>query len=180
MLEFLVSVVFIIQIFLIYLLVKGKFIIFKEKEKGIYLKELPQSASYKDVEPDYKVVYDVMESIVLEDWDFLIDSSYDKFDIEIYSKDKSISIRSIIRISNYGDDRVRMSLFSLRCVNGSITVNSDDIIYNDVLLFLWNFIIDYKLKENEKIHSYYESTIESVNSNLKTLGRSRRLKEILK
>ena len=63
--------------------------------------------------------------------------------------------------------------------NGSISIGNESKIANDVIIFLWDYIIEYHQNENEESRIYYQSTIDDISSRLKTLRRSEKLNNIL-
>ena len=74
-----------------------------------------------------------------------------------------------------------LSIFTIQNVgNGSISVDRDSKIKNDIVTFLWDYIIEYYENENESKRLYIQSTIDNISSKLKSLRRSEKLNEILK
>ena len=64
-------------------------------------------------------------------------------------------------------------------IGGTISIDNDSKISNDVIIFLWDYIIEYHQNENEETRNYYQSIIDDISSKLKTLRRSERLNNIL-
>ena len=64
-------------------------------------------------------------------------------------------------------------------VGGRISVDNESKISNDVIIFLWDYIIEYHQNENEETRKHYQSTIDDISSKLKTLRRSEKLNNIL-
>jgi hypothetical protein len=63
---------------------------------------------------------------------------------------------------------------------GTISIDNESKISNDVIVFLWDYIIEYHQNENEETKNYYQATIDDISSKLKTLRRSEKLNNILK
>jgi hypothetical protein len=63
--------------------------------------------------------------------------------------------------------------------SGSISIDDKSKIANDIIIFLWDYIIEYHQNENEETRIYYQSTIDDISSKLKTLRRSEKLNNIL-
>jgi len=61
----------------------------------------------------------------------------------------------------------------------SIRIDTESPIKNDIIIFLWDYILEYHENKRAESKVYYESGIEKISSNLKTLNRSRKLEEIL-
>ena len=88
-----------------------------------------------------------------------------------------------IRIRSRLRDNGQMYLSSFSILNtgigGTISIDNDSKISNDVIIFLWDYIIEYHQNENEETRNYYQSIIDDISSKLKTLRRSETLKNIL-
>jgi hypothetical protein len=154
-----------------------------KKYQGVTtLAKIPKRISYKDIEPDWKTFYNFMENIKLEGWrfevkDFILrrDSSWD---ISIISHDQKSSMTG--RLRDYGDDGVFLSNCNIRAGGTSLVVSREDEIASDVILFLWNYVIKHYEDQNSDLRNSYQSSIDRINSQLKTLNRSKRLTNILK
>jgi hypothetical protein len=164
----------------------------KPKQEGILLEKIPDKPTYESLDPSHKLVYDVMESAKLENWKVEVEA-----DISIGGKNwvvnfespTGINIRSRIRhTSGVYSNNLSLSSFTIlngnkgfiRGYNGSITLYNESKIKDDVLSFLWSYILEYHEKENEETRKYYQNTIDDISSKLKTLRRSERLNNILK
>jgi hypothetical protein len=159
--------------------------IVKSKTEGIILKVIPDKPTYESLDPKHKLIYDVMESVKLESWKVEVES-----DISHHLKSWTISfesstgvrIRSRLRYDNLG---IYLSSFTVlngdRGFNhhGSISIDNESKIASDVIIFLWDYVVEYHLNENEKTRKYYQSTIDNISSKLKILRRSEKLNSIL-
>jgi hypothetical protein len=155
--------------------------IIKPKTEGIILKVIPDKPTYENLDPKHKLVYDIMESVKLENWKVEVEA-----DISHHSKTWTINfesptgihIRSRVRDSS---EIIYLSGFTIinSGIGGRISVDNESKISNDVIIFLWDYIIEYHQSENEETRKYYESTIDDISSKLKTLRRSEKLNNIL-
>lgn len=154
--------------------------IFKPKPEGIILKVIPDKPTYESLDPKHKLVYDVIESVKLENWKVEVEP-----DISYHSKTWMMKFESPtgIRIRSRLRDNGQMYLSSFSILNtgigGTISIDNDSKISNDVIIFLWDYIIEYHQNENEETRNYYQSIIDDISSKLKTLRRSETLKNIL-
>jgi hypothetical protein len=157
----------------------------KPKTEGIVLKLIPDKPTYESLDPSHKLVYDVMESTKLENWKVEItpDISYSSESWEVnFESQTGIRIRSRIRSRDKS-----LYLISFTVINGdrgftnsgSISIHDDSKIKDDVVSFIWSYIIEYHENENEETRLYYQSIIDNISSKLKTLRRSEKLNNIL-
>ena len=152
----------------------------KPKTEGIILKVIPDKPTYESLDPENKLVYDIMESAKLENWKVEVEA-----DISHHSKTWTINFESStgIRIRSRVRDSGVMYLSSFTVINsgigGRVSVDNESKISNDVIIFLWDYIIEYHQNENEESRIYYQSTIDDISSKLKTLRRSEKLNNIL-
>lgn len=160
--------------------------IVKPKNEGIILKVIPDKPTYESLDPENKLVYDIMKSAKLESWKVEVEA-----DISHHSKTWTINFESPtgIRIRSRVRDsgEIYLSAFTVlggergftHTHSGSISIDNESKISNDVIIFLWDYIIEYHQNENEETRKYYQSTIDSISSKLKTLRRSEKLNNIL-
>ena len=158
--------------------------IIKPKNEGIILKVIPDKPTYESLDPENKLVYDVMKSTKLETWKVEVEA-----DISYHSTNWTINFESPtgIRIRSRVRDSDGMYLSAFTILNGdrgfghsgSISIDNESKIANDVIIFLWDYIIEYHQNENEETRKYYQSTIDNISSKLKTLRRSEKLNNIL-
>ena len=160
--------------------------IIKPKTEGIVLKVIPDKPTYESLDPENKLVYDIMESVKLENWKVEVEA-----DISHHSKTWTINFESPtgIRIRSRVRDsgEIYLSAFTFTILNGerghghsgTISIDDKSKISNDVIIFLWDYIIEHHQNENEETRIYYQSTIDDISSKLKTLRRSEKLNNIL-
>jgi len=154
----------------------------KSKPEGIVLKVIPDKPSYESLDPSHKLVYDVMESAKLENWKVEVEA-----DISIGGKTWEVNFESStgIRIrSRLRDRSSEIYLSNFTIINsgiggGNISVDNNSKISNDVIIFIWDYIIEYHQNENEETRLYYQSIINDISTKLKTLRRSEKLNNIL-
>jgi len=121
-----------------------------------------------------------MESAKLETWKVEVEA-----DMSYHSKNWTINFESPtgIRIRSRVRDSDGMYLSAFTIINsgigGRVSVDNESKISNDVIIFLWDYIIEYHQNENEETRKYYQSTIDNISSKLKTLRRSEKLNNIL-
>ena len=184
MLYFLLTILLISQVVSFYLIFnKIKPIIKPKPQEGIFLKEIPDKPTYEDLDKDHKLIYDVMESAKLENWktEVVSETSYSSSTWEInFESPTGIRLRSRIRKrENSLIDGLYLVSFRIYASKGSLFIGDESKMKNDVLSFLWDYVVKYHEDENEEIRNSYKSIIEDISSNLKTLKRSERLNNIL-
>jgi len=180
MLYFLLTILLVSQVVSFYLIFNKIKPIIKPKPQGIFLKEIPNKPTYEDLDKDHKLVYDIMESAKLEKWKLEItpDISYSSSSWEVnFESPTGIRIRSRMRKREFSG--LHLSLFRVYVDKGSISIDDGSKIENDVLSFLWDYIVKYHENENEEFRIYYQDTIDDISSKLKTLRRSEKLNNIL-
>ena len=182
MLYFLLTILLVSQVVSFYLIFNKIKPIIKPKPQGIFLKEIPNKPTYEDLDKDHKLVYDIMESAKLENWKLEItpDISYSSSSWEVnFESQTGIRIRSRLRKREGTFSGLYLSSFRVYVDKGSVYIDDGSKIENDVISFLWDYVVKYHENENEEIRIYYQDTIDDISSKLKTLKRSERLNNIL-
>ena len=183
MLYFLLTILLVSQVVSFYLIFNKIKPIIRPKPQGIFLKEIPNKPTYEDLDKDHKLVYDIMESVKLEKWKLEItpDISYSSSSWEVnFESQTGIRIRSRLRKREGGTSPgLYLSSFRVYVDKGSVFIDDGSKIENDVISFLWDYVVKYHENENEEIRIYYQDTIDDISSKLKTLKRSERLNNIL-
>jgi hypothetical protein len=160
---------------------------FKSRNKtipknSIVLEPIPKNIFYEDVDTDCSVIYNVIESIKIENWEYVIETDLDSWDITFKST-YGLEVKSRLRkYGHYSDpDSIRLSWFKIRDTsnNNSISIDNFSIIKNDIILFLWDYIIQYYTNLNKDEEEKINEKMKNISSKLKTLNRSRRLDNIL-
>lgn len=162
------------------------YIIFKRlkpnviKPDGLVLKPIPNDVNYEDIDPNHDLIYEVLETIKLEDWELEVESDHlgrGSWRLTFTSNDYLTTVRT--RITEYSNKEMKLSMFHISGPNGLISLKSDSKISNDVILFLWDYVIQEYENRNKKDKQTYISSIEGIRNSLKTLKRSKRLNNIL-
>jgi len=158
-------------------------------EKGsIILKPLPDKVDSDLVEGAEEMLSEVIESVKLEGWKVDIKESSlfrgEAYDIIIKSPNDVVVIDSVFRYkSRYTTD------FGIRLLRFKISTNdisdvksysfSDSKYGNDIIVFLWDFILEKHLEDNRIEIENYKSTINEIRKKLTGLRRSERLNQLL-
>ncbi len=186
MLYFILSILVIIQVFTLI-----KVISFREKEKkseeiiqrykdATLVAKIPKHVNYKDIDPNYDTFYNFMENVKLENWQSDLDvqkSGIDGcWDVELTSPDDKSKMK--VRLRDYGDG-IFLSTCTIRAGGASLSIGKEDAIAKDIILFTWDYVIEYYEMRNKELEYSFKDSIERINSQLKTLNRSKRLNNIL-
>lgn len=154
-----------------------------EKYKGVTtLAKIPERIYYKDVEPDWNTFYNFMKNIKLENWKAEVTeeahriSSDSCWVVNLISHDQSSSMS--IRLRDYGDG-VFLASCVIRANGTSLSVGKEDKIATDIILFVWDYVIEHYKNQNIESINSYQSSIDRINAQLKTLNRTKRLNNIL-
>lgn len=156
------------------------------KPGSVILKPIPKSVETTDVEGFEELVRDVLISIKEEEWpcEFVNNSlwSRDGYEMKITSLDNSLTISVVIRVSSYSSQTdARLIRFTIKKGdNRYISVPTDSDICNDLLVFLWDFVLDKHTKENKYTYDIYKESFDDIRTSLKSLNRNRILAELLK
>ena len=158
-------------------------------EKGsIILKPLPEKVDTDLVEGAEEMLSEVLESVKLEGWtvDITDNSIYsgEAYNINIKSHNGDIIIESTIRYRSYliNDFEARLIRFRILTddINGIKSYSFAESKYkNDIIVFLWDFILEKHLEENRIEVENYKSTINTIRKKLTGLRRSERLNQLL-
>lgn len=159
-------------------------------EKGsIILKPLPEKVDSDLVEGAEEMLAEVLESVKLEGWEVDIKDncvySGEAYDISIKSHNGDIIIDSVIRYRSYlihDDFEVRLIRFKISTydISGTKSYSFTDSKYkNDIIVFLWDFILEKHLDDNRIEIENYKSIINTIRKKLTGLRRSERLNQLL-
>ena len=102
--------------------------------------------------------------------------------MKITSLDNSLTISTVIRVSSYSSQTdARLIRFTIKKGdNRYISVPTDSDMCNDLLVFLWDFVLDKHTKENKNTYDIYRQSFDDIRTSLKSLNRNRILTELLK
>jgi hypothetical protein len=182
----------IVVLYLRFELLKSKLSGIKVKNNVIVLKDIPKEPETADVDAGYKTLRDVMESAKLEKWDYEVKLDHSKcYDINMSNHSKEISLRIRLRMSDDSSNTQRegtvtspyISIFTIQySIDGerdALSYGSDEHIANELILFTWEFILDYHEKRNLGMSESYKKSIDLIQSRLITLNRDRKLNSII-
>ena len=159
-------------------------------EKGsIILKPLPDKVDSDLVEGAEEMLSEVLESVKLEGWQVDIkESSFfrgEAYDIIIKSHNDDVVIDSVVRYkSRYSstdfDTRLLRFRISTNDISGDKSYSFTDSKYkNDIIVFLWDFILEKHLEDNRIEIENYQFIINTIRKKLTGLRRSERLNQLL-
>lgn len=151
--------------------------------KGILLKPIPDQIKFEDVDKDNKLVRDVLETIRIEGW--VVEVKEDvgimrSYDVNFTSHDGNVHFTNKIGLGFNDKMEPYLRICSIRSPEASISINKDfSLLSNDILVFLWDYIIKYHEDKNMDRTNSYLKDMKAIGSRLKTLNRIRKLDEIL-
>lgn len=159
-------------------------------EKGsIILKPLPDKVDSDLVEGVEEMLSEVLESVKLEGWEVDIkESSFfrgEAYDIIIKSHNDDVVIDSVVRYkSRYSSTDFDPSLLRFKISTNDISGDKsysfiDSKYKNDIIVFLWDFILEKHLEDNRIEIENYKSIINTIRKKLTGLRRSERLNQLL-
>lgn len=159
-----------------------------KKPKGFMLKQIPRKPILKDVDPNNKILIDILESVKLEEWNYEVKeepsySSGANYTINWENPSKNIHIRSRLRMtenSNTKKFEPYLSNFFVSSQDGSLSFgDSDDFTKNQIIIFIWDYIIKYHEEQNSLTKKSYTDSIKAISDKLVTLNRDRKLNSII-
>jgi hypothetical protein len=156
--------------------------------EGIYLKPIPARIESSDVDPNYELLLDVINTAKIESWkskieiDFFMSRVYQ---VEIESPNKDIKIICRVRMEEMYIKKIKKSIPIITGFHIFAGPNSGAISYNSedaktiTLDFVWNnHIIPYHEKENSESLSIYTDLKKDIENKLVSLKRKRGLDKI--
>lgn len=155
------------------------------KPGSVILKPIPKSVETNDVEGFEELVRDVLTSAKEEEWPCeFINGIWSRggYEMKITSLDNSLTISAVIRVSSYSSqtDAILVRFTIKKGDNRYISVPMDSDMCNDLLVFLWDFVLDKHIKENKYKYDIYKESFDEIRKGLKSLNRGRILDELLK
>lgn len=192
--EIIITLLIISQIFTFYLLWKKSLTVQPKEEKGeskdIILKPIPKPIRVDEVEGFESTIKDILLSAKNENWKSTIKlnhyniSSDDYYEISIVSNGvEPISIDALVDICNghvvdRPFDNIRLGRFWIK-KSGSFTTVENTSLKNDLIVFLWDYIIEDEIKKNRREYARFKENFETLRGGLKSLNRDRKLDELL-
>ncbi len=175
------------QVYLFYTLFKRNKVESIPKD-SIVLKPIPKDLEIDQVEGFDDTIRDVLVSAKNENWDCTIirDENWDctSYDLTILSGgDEPIEISALVRIYEKSKKiDIDLDRFWIRKTGSFISVD-DTYLENDLLVFLWDFILEYEVKGNSFKYFLYKADFENIRKSLKNLyierNREKKLDELL-
>lgn len=164
----------------IYLFYKIDYKPTNEIEKDcIILKPIPESIKIDDVE-GFDVISDILITAKSECWDYSINKSDNLYEVNIKSSD--IEILAALWFDEAFDEKVSLPRFHIknREVSGQIRFLNvkDTVLDNDLILFLWDYIIEWENNKNTEEYNNYKEIFLGIRKNLKSLNRDRKLNDL--
>lgn len=169
--------------------IKREKIVDKIKEEGVILPNPVSVPGFNQIDPNYQMLKDVVESIKLEKWDiikFERDHMDNLYDIELLNGPGSLKVKCRLRVRDYGDRNLYISWFHIfKMVNKN--QHSHVVTFNDcesvprflILNLMWDYVLDHHQKiYDEHIHHYLDCK-EEISKELKTLNRDKQLVKLL-
>jgi len=153
------------------------------KNGDLVLPKLKEMPTIEDLDPDSKLLRDVIESAKLEGWLANIQEERGglgrTWRIEIQNPTNTLTIRTVLRIIDQkikNEDCVYIGYFSV----GGISFNCDENNLQTYLIieYLWSLIVEKNEKDYQKTWSSYLQDKEKIENCLTTLKRDRQLKKI--
>jgi len=159
-------------------------------EKGsIILKPLPEKVDPDSVEGVEEMLKEVIESVKSESWKVNATDFTSKYirvcDINITSPDGKVVISSVLRYKNHwmSESDIRLVRFIISTTDKSGETKaysfSNSKYQNDIIVFLWDFIIEKHLEENRLQLEFNLSNINEIRNNLTGIRRNRILNQLL-
>lgn len=156
-----------------------------------FLRTLSSKIEYSDVEPEHQTIYNILETIKLEDWQFeIVDSSVNNYLLEytfkFLSNNNDSYVNGIIRkyceSSNLDSSlKIGFLIFNIKGNSISLDLRNDKTksLHNDLVSFVSYYLIKYFQKENKESLDAFKNKLIMINRGLKTLNRSKKLDDIL-
>ena len=190
-----VSLTIIVLLFVIIFLVSRIFTLSKSgiikelKEDNIVLPTVREVPNFNVIDPNFNLLKDVIESAELEQWQSIVKRDHNGYDILLLNSEKTLSISSRIRVydesmSVFGP--IKIAWFQIKKMNGNsqefvVSYTDDDLSVKYLVLpFIWNYVLKYHQKIYDETISYYNTAMNSIQKELKTLNRDKYLDDILK
>jgi len=166
---------------------KKEKIIREIEERATILPNPAKEPDFKEVDPDYKLLKDVIESIKMENWKvskFEIGYSGKTYDIELINGTGTLVAKC--RLDNYS--KVEVGKFSIHKMFVNKDFHSHVITYKNgddkkleflILNLMWVYVLDHHQNVYDKEIKYHLSCKLAIEGELKTLKRDKTLENLL-
>lgn len=189
---FLLFLIFLQSLFSYYLFTKIKKLQTGNESKlengDITLPKLKEMPKIEDIDPDSKLLKDLIESSKLENWKAEIKEDYSSYHRRVWNfiitnPQKTISIRSVLRIydKEYSGEKVQVGYFSVKdsTSNGMSFDTSESKIQKYLITqYLWDFLLKENEEKYKEIWNYYVNQKKVIEGYLITLKRDKQLKKL--
>ena len=183
--EIIITLLIISQIYSFYLISKKKSPVVETKKetKDIILKPIPKPIEVDEVEGFEEIIKDILLTAKNENWKstiklnhYNISSDDYYYTIDISSNvDEPISIDALVSIDI---DNIRLGRFWIK-KSGSFTTVENTSLKNDLLVFIWDYILEEEMKRNKRQYDRFKENFETLRGGLKSLNRDRKINELL-
>lgn len=183
--EIIITLLIISQIYSFYLISKKKSPVVETKKetKDIILKPIPKPIEVDEVEGFEEIIKDILLTAKNENWKstiklnhYNISSDDYYYTIDISSNDdEPISIDALVSIDI---DNIRLGRFWIK-KSGSFTTVENTSLKNDLLVFIWDYILEDEMKKNQRQYDRFKENFETLRGGLKSLNRERKINELL-
>ncbi len=154
-------------------------------ENNVILPMPPPVPKYKDIDPEYKLLKDVIESIKLENWSSSVtdDARLECYDVVLVNPTSTLTVKARMRLKDIYPDTVHLSWFNITIDDGVIKDarsfdNDDRFVKFLVIKLMWDYVIKYHENENKKATRELIEFKDAVNEQLKTLLRDNKLQSL--
>lgn len=183
--EIIITLLIISQIYTFYLISKKKSPVVETKKetKDIILKPIPKPIEVDEVEGFEEIIKDILLTAKNENWKSTIKLNHYNISSEAYyytidissNVDEPISIDALVSIDI---DNIRLGRFWIK-KSGSFTTVENTSLKNDLLVFLWDYILEDEMKRNKRQYDRFKENFETLRGGLKSLNRERKINELL-
>ena len=187
--EIIITLLIISQIYSFYLISKKKSPVVETKKetKDIILKPIPKPIEVDEVEGFEEIIKDILLTAKNENWKSSIKLNHytigsdDYYEISIVSNGvEPISIDALVDLVGIDRpfDNIRLGRFWIK-KSGSFTTVENTYLKNDLLVFLWDYILEDEMKKNQRQYDRFKENFENLRGGLKSLNRERKINELL-
>jgi hypothetical protein len=151
-------------------------------ESNVILSKPPPLPKIKDIDPEYTMLKNVIESIKLEGWDSTVtdDRRMQCYDVVLINPMSTITVKARMRLNDIYPDTIHLAWFHIMVDDGvtkdTNTFDNDDrFVKFLVIKLMWDYVLNYHENENEKRKRELSNFKDAINEQLKTLLRDNKL-----
>ncbi len=157
----------------------------KEGDK-VFVADIPGNVTVDDIDTDYKVLKDIIQSIDIENWETEVEKEYSTFSqpYKLTFSNPAETIKMIVRIYLELDKKKNIYTPSIGFIiigvkdEHHITYDKKTMGY-DIDLFFTKKILDYHTNIRKETTIEIQNTLNHINKELKTLNRDRKLNNLI-